>query len=65
MDELKQNLIKKAIEKHQKIKPCGNKPTLSDCFTEHGDKLIFWYNTEDDNTCILYENVNFPPLIAC
>jgi len=64
MDKLKQELIERALKKHQKIKPCGNKASLLDCFTEHHGKLIFWYNTEEDSTYVLIEPINKPqPLV--
>lgn len=49
----KKALIKKAKSKYKRIFPCGDKKTLSECFTEEDDELIFWFNTEDDSTRVL------------
>jgi hypothetical protein len=51
------SLIQQAIDKHEKIYPCGSVTQLGDCFTMTGDKLFFWYNTEDDSTHLLMEEV--------
>lgn len=55
MDEVKQKLIERAIEKHKKIFPCGNIDSILDCFTVHDETLVFWFNTEDNNTRVLVE----------
>lgn len=57
MSELYMSLIQQAIDKHEKIYPCGSVTQLGDCFTMTGDKLFFWYNTEDDSTHLLMEEV--------
>lgn len=60
MENIKQKLIERAIERHSKIFPCGNRNTLSECFTIHGETLVFWYNTEDNSTCVVYETLSNP-----
>ena len=57
MREEKLGLLKKAIEAHEKIFPCGEASLLEDCFTETGEKLFFWFNTEDDSTHIVEHTV--------
>lgn len=53
MNELKKNLINKAQEIFIKIYPCGGKSDLGECFTIIGNKLVFWFNTEDQSTHLL------------
>ena len=55
MSEEKIRLIQKAIDSHKKIFPCGSARLLDDCFTVTNDKLLFWFNTEDDSTHLLEE----------
>ena len=45
-------LIRKAREKFegQEIHPCGGLGTLEECFSQIGDRLIFWFNTSGDNS---------------
>jgi hypothetical protein len=53
MKEIQTQLIVKAMEKYGWIKPCSNKNSLSECFTVESDKVLFWFNTSDNNTHIL------------
>jgi hypothetical protein len=55
MEDLKQKLIDRAIEKHNRIFPCGSRKNFSECFTILEEQLLFWYNTEDHDTKVLYE----------
>lgn len=57
MQELKQKLIAKAIDKHKEIYPCSDKVSFDDCFTIHKDKLVFWYNDSELSTHILTESI--------
>jgi len=50
MDSLKLELIQKALKTHKKIFPCGTKNSFSECFTFQGDKVLFWFDTEDHST---------------
>ncbi len=58
MSEEKMRLIQKAIDEHERIFPCGSAALLDDCFTVNEDKLLFWFNTEDDSTHLLEEVLN-------
>ena len=58
MPEEKKMLIEKARKMYKKIYPCGKSETFSECFTENGDHLLLWFNTEDDSTHIVKEMVN-------
>ena len=51
------SMILKATEKHSMIYPCSNKADFDECFTHESDRLIFWYNTEDNSTHVLTEKV--------
>ena len=55
MSEEKMRLIERAIESHERIFPCGNATMLEECFTVNENKLLFWFNTEDDSTHLLEE----------
>ena len=57
MSEVKLELLQKAIETHEKIYPCGGSLSLNDCFTTAGNKLYFWFNTEDDSTHIIFHTL--------
>jgi len=52
MEESKQALIDKALEKYGKIYPCENKK-IEDCFTQEEDLLIFWFNDDSGSTRIV------------
>jgi hypothetical protein len=54
MSELQQKMIDEAVREHKRIYPCTNKKDLSECFTRQGDKLLFWFNTEDRTTHVIY-----------
>jgi len=50
MEQLKEFLIEKAKKKYKDIVPCHPHPDFSKCFTEEGNKLIFWFNEEKSNS---------------
>ncbi len=50
MSKEKIELILLASSMHEKIKPCGNCKTYSDCFTKLDDELLFWFDTEEGST---------------
>ena len=58
MSEVKLKLLQSALERHEKIFPCGETQLLDDCFTLSEDKLLFWFNTEDDSTHVVEHMVN-------
>ncbi|MBD3391656.1 MAG: hypothetical protein GF418_06355 [Chitinivibrionales bacterium] len=57
MQEIRDQMIRRAIEAHNRITPCSNKEALSECFSLMGDKLVFWFNTDDDSTHVLVEEL--------
>ncbi len=46
----KKKLIQLAYSLYKKIRPCGGRKTFYDCFTTVDDELLFWFDTEDNNT---------------
>ncbi len=50
MEHLKREMRQEAEEKHGKITPSGHKESLDQCYTEAKGKLLFWFNTEEDQT---------------
>ena len=57
MSEHKQDLIREALNRYEKIYPCGKKSDFSECFTEYEDTLFLWFNTEDNSTRIVTLNM--------
>lgn len=57
MGEIKLRLIQKAIDEYKRIFPCTNAKHLNDCFTFTGNRLFFWFNTEDNSTHIVIEEI--------
>jgi hypothetical protein len=53
MSELMQQMILTAQEQHSQIYPCVPARTLEECFTVEGEKLILWFNTEDNSTHLI------------
>jgi|GEM_PF-978371 len=54
MSDLKKIMIKKAKDRYKKIRPCGRRRKLDECFTVEDDRLCFWFNTEDQSTHVLH-----------
>jgi hypothetical protein len=53
MSEIKYHMIEKARKKYCRIFPCAARATLDDCFTIENDRILFWFNTEDQSTRLL------------
>jgi hypothetical protein len=53
MNNLKKNMIRKAMKRYKNIAPCAKHPSLEDCFTIEDDKIYFWFNTEDHSTHVV------------
>ena len=53
MNQVKWDMIRKAQTQYSTILPCTSRNRLEDCFTSEGSRVIFWFNTEDNNTHIL------------
>ena len=57
MEKIKEELIKEAIKKFKKIKPCLRHEDFSNSFTKYGNSIIFWFNTEDQTTRVLTSKI--------
>ncbi|MBD3420977.1 MAG: hypothetical protein GF398_12730 [Chitinivibrionales bacterium] len=55
MGSVQSEMIKKAIIKHKRIFPCKNKQHLHECFTRHKNKILFWFNTDDETTHVIVD----------
>lgn len=50
-------MIKKAMELYNEIHPCSNKSELGDCFTIEEGMLMLWFNTSDESTHVVTQNL--------
>ncbi|MGM0443969.1 MAG: hypothetical protein ACQEQV_07270 [Fibrobacterota bacterium] len=57
MDEVKNRLIREAVETYKLVRPCGGKGSLEECFSREGDRLMLWFNTHDESTHIVMAEV--------
>jgi hypothetical protein len=57
MDQIRENLINQARRQFAAIYPCGVKKSLADCFTQHNNRIVFWFNTEDHSTHALMSDM--------
>ncbi len=57
MSEEKIRLLERAVNEYERIYPCGKHKLLNECFTNEGDTLMFWFNTEDQSTHLLVEEL--------
>ena len=55
--KIKTKLIREAKRKYKSIFPCSRTEKFKDCFTLYGDKLYFWFDTADQNTHVVYEEL--------
>ena len=53
MSKYKHDLIRKAVNRYEKIFPCGTKSDFSECFTEYKNTLFLWFNTKDNSTHVI------------
>jgi hypothetical protein len=57
MNEIKKKLIHRAEKQFKKIYPCSTKNNLGDCFTVEEEQLLFWFNTADESTHVLTQDL--------
>ena len=57
MGAKKRELIYRALSEYKTIFPCGKNETLDECFTQEGNLLLFWFNTDDDSTHLLADEI--------
>lgn len=58
MIEIKKLMISELKKKHPNARPCGDKKSFKDCFTNQnitGMGWCLWYNLDDDTTSVLKE----------
>jgi hypothetical protein len=53
VETIQNRLIEQARRQYRDIYPCGLKKNLTECFTLHNNRLIFWFNTRDNTTHML------------
>jgi hypothetical protein len=53
MQSIREILIQQAQQQYHDIYPCGRKQSFGDCFTLCNDRLIFWFNTQDNSSHVL------------
>jgi hypothetical protein len=53
MNELKRVMFEQARKRYDSILPCAKADSWNDCFTVEGNKLLFWFNTEDQSTHLM------------
>lgn len=57
MSNLKEALIKEAEKRFGSIKPCANKNSINECFTQTPNgTLSLWFNSPDNSTHIIRSN---------
>jgi hypothetical protein len=57
MNDLKRKMIIQARNQYQQIYPCSSKKNLGDCFTVEEDRILFWFNTPDETTHVLTQEL--------
>jgi len=50
MNQMKEEMIRRAQEAYREILPCTTKKDLNDCFTTEEGRVCFWFNTADKTT---------------
>lgn len=59
MSREEKRLIKKAKNVYKRIFPCGGKESFKECFSKYNDKLFLWFDTEDDSTHLITEEMQY------
>ncbi len=57
MNRIKKDLMEAARQQYSKIFPCGSMDRVEDGFTVEGKLLLFWFNTEDNSTHLLTQEI--------
>ena len=57
MDQVKETMISLALQQYEQISPCGNRGCFSECFTHADGFLIFWFDTPDRSTHVVWRKV--------
>ena len=64
MNELKERMIHQALQKFERIYPCAKSGNFADCFTQIDDRLLFWFNTDDESTHLITRRFHQPSATA-
>ncbi len=57
MNNIKKSLIESACKQYREIFPCGSMESIEEGFTVEGKMLLFWFNTEDNSTHLLTQEL--------
>lgn len=57
MSELQKQMISQARRQYHQIFPCATKGSLRECFTVEENRILFWFNTADETTHVLAEEL--------
>jgi hypothetical protein len=57
MKEIQTLLIQQALREYGAISPCSTRDSLYDCFTVEFGRLMFWFNTQDNDTHLLVADI--------
>lgn len=57
MNHAKIQLVQKARKRFKQIYPCRAYNSFRESFTVNKDRIIFWFNTEDNSTHALASNI--------
>jgi hypothetical protein len=58
MEHLRRELLERAEKNYKKIYPVGTRNSFAECFTLQGDKLLFWFDTEDRSTHMVMQSLS-------
>ncbi len=61
MNDIKAHLIEQARREYRRIFPCARRGDLDECFTVEGNKILFWFNTDDDSTHMVTGDMHARP----
>jgi hypothetical protein len=53
MNEMKYDILLRAIDRYERIYPCSDRNDFNECFTVEDGRLLFWFNTEDQSTHVM------------
>jgi len=57
MGKQEKELIRKAQSIYKNIYPVGGRETFNGCFTKYGEKLFLWFDTEDQSTHVVTDEL--------
>lgn len=57
-ESLKGEMIEQARHEYGTVEPCINRPSLDQCFTIEGNKLVFWFNEPTRSTRVITREIS-------